>query len=739
MTYASDTAKSQHRVGYYIAFEGISTRIATHPMASYGVSGTFLDCIVEDSLTGGERRLDRNNHVVEDGGLSWTCIASASVLTLFRRRGGDESTIGAVSASATTITDESGSNTWANGTNIHVGREVITLGTHVGSGSYTGCTRGALGSTAIAHDAGERASDVPLFWYTRACTLYAVNLDTGTEKALWYGSLSSAPVFRNGTIEFAASGRMDDICNRPLMSGFREVDVASASYSGGTLVTLDFHAASDEYEFATGSYGGFVLVTAGDKRSIYRFLNTDVGSGQLIVDVSAQVVPSSDASDLGYSSTGRIIDPNEITGSQVKVRQVALVSGYLGRAIASVVTSRYGDETNGAWDVLPGRAPNVTSASDDYFRRRIGAAVPSTWVDIATLQQMTAGSQFDEYWLVEPEKVGDFLYSQAWRTGGYFYIDDDGKLSWQLYAPYTSRGGLPAHTATSEWLVSDAVAWDDEDSAPATALIEANYDPFTQTFKRKLTAMWSEEVPIYGDRAESIAYRTKGLRIGDSSVAGYTQIEAGLERVRARRRHAGRRVSYLLPWKYHNTLIPGYRFTLTDSRLPDGEGGTGISGRAYEVVAWRPDFGAGTVTVECDELPRGWLLGVSAQVASWSSPTLTLSTSGNYGNGFLADDAAIGQDFIVNCGIRVYDASATPPFSASTTLTVTAKSNSTLTTSGTPSFTPAAGDIVVIEDSADTGNTNDVSADVQDFAFGADSSYLIGTGTGYERAGTRWT
>lgn len=741
MTYATDTAKRQHRVGYYIKFEGIPTRIATHDMSAAGVSGTFIVCISEDSISGGELTLDRETHIVSGMGINWTCLANSDALTLFRRRGGDEDLLGGgISSTATSLTTDSGTSPYASNEVVYIGRETLLIGTDGGSGSYTSASRAQYGSYAVEHDADERMSNVPLFWYTRECTLVAVNLDTATEKELWWGSLSSEPVFRSGVIEFTATDRMASILKRPLMSGFREIEPSSTDLSSTNQIVLNLHNATDEYEFALGSYGGFLRVEAEGRVSIYRFGAANIGSSLISLSPNEQYIPNPDDSPASFNVGNRIVNAGIFKDNpSTKVRQVAYFRGHVGRAVAVALTSRIGNETNGAWDILPGRRVNETGAVEKYYQRKVGAGVPVALVDIATLQSMFAGTQHDEYWFDEPMEALAFLRAVAWRTGGYFYINDSGQFSWKEYAPYTVAAALTSYTATSEWIVSDAVCWDDETSAPSSAVIEANYDPFARKFQRRIELRWAEDSHIYGDRFGSVKYEARGMSIGAGTTASYTEAEAYLDRVRARRRYAGRRVSYILPWTLHATMVPGYRFRLTDSRLPDGEGGTGITARPYEVVSYRPDYGAGTVTIEADELPQGWLIAPCAEVTSWSSPTLTLSTTGSYGSGRLSDDASPGLDFPDGCTIRIYDRSATPPFSSSTTLTVTATAATTLSTSGTPSFTPAAGDMIFIDDSADTGNTNDVTADVQNFAYGADSSYLIGTGTGYERAGTRWT
>ena len=80
-------------------------------------------------------------------------------------------------------------------THISLGREVIKLNVHAGSGLYTGCTRGAWGTTATAHSASDfsevfEAIKGPVLRY-RKVTLFRVDLDSATS----YSDLEQLGVF----------------------------------------------------------------------------------------------------------------------------------------------------------------------------------------------------------------------------------------------------------------------------------------------------------------------------------------------------------------------------------------------------------------------------------------------------------------------------------------------------------------------------------------------------------------
>jgi hypothetical protein len=128
------------------------------------------------------------------------------------------------------------------------------------------------------------------------------------------------------------------------------------------------------------------------------------------------------------------------------------------------------------------------------------------------------------------------------------------------------------------------------------------------------------------------------------------------------------------------------------------------------------------------------VIAPSARIASVSgagaNPTLTLTAS------IYDDDGNPANDFPIGCTIEIRD--ATDDYLTTTTLVVASRPSGTqLATTGTPGFTLATRDLVEMRISGDTGNVNDVSADVEDFGFAADSGLLIDSGAD-ERSGPRW-
>ena len=119
-------------------------------------------------------------------GLTMVLSASDRVAALLmrkQRRIDDTLSLG-ISAASTTVTITS---TTLAGEPIWVGDETILLGTHTGSGEYTGCTRGFWGSTAQAHLGSDGVYTVAPTLEGRLVQLIEHNPDTGAEVTRWRG------------------------------------------------------------------------------------------------------------------------------------------------------------------------------------------------------------------------------------------------------------------------------------------------------------------------------------------------------------------------------------------------------------------------------------------------------------------------------------------------------------------------------------------------------------------------
>ncbi len=746
MTYESDVEGGRtHRVGYYVAVDGIASRLATHDMGDFGLSGTYLPVITEGSLRGGGTRLDRARGIVLPATFGFSMADTSAVRAIIRRRGGTEDTLElAINSTQALIETGSGSQTWADGTVVHIGREAITLGTWSGgSGGYGSSVRGAHNTLAYPHLAGAVISDAPRHWYDRRAVLYAVNLDTGTEQAIRAGVISSVPKFENGLWQVEVTDLMT-VLNRPIMHGWDEVPVESVATQTVTVNGSD----TDGVRMQLSDYrqiqdDGFIAISYRGRVGVYYVYSGDLNTSNY-VDVSNTSWRAGDViafdGDNGLAAAG---------SGEVSVRQVGRYSEAPWAVALQVMLSIVGDGTNDAtWDVLPGRS-YVTTTTEDLSAKRVGAGIPAAWVASSGAgtwnTHMGAGGEGTITGIIdEKQRLFDFLTNEIlWRSGGFAYISVDGKLSFQLYKPAHIRAGVD--TLGRDELGHVVSVWDAEDEVPGRAELECNYI-IGQGYQRKVEVIWEDNADLYGEHGRDqnhIRLQTKSLWVDGTGVMlpgvalatqpmPVTSVLLMLDRLRSRVLVGGRRARVRLPWTKHVDTVIGKQYSLTDDRMPDLEGGSGVTSRVYEVVGVDMDFQSGFIEAELEEVIAGAAIAPSCIVGSYASTTITIDTTGPEAGMY---DSNPGSDFAADWVVRIYDASASPPYSSSTTATISSVTASTIVLTSTPSPTPAAGDIVTVEDGADSGNTNADGADVQDFAFGADSSFTVGSPA---RDGPKW-
>lgn len=739
MTYASELS-GKDNIGYYIAFDGIATRIATHDMTAYGLSGTFLNVIVRETMEGRAWKLNRQKGFVEPGGFGCTVMANASVLSLFRRKGGTRTDLTqSVSATATTIPANV---TGLGSTTAYVGMETVTLGTYTGSG-YSGCTRGVNNSVATSHSGGTTLSTVPTGWQHRRCTLNAVNLSTGSEQELGAFLMTSAPRFSNGTFQLDFAG-VGILLKRPCMTGWQEQTAKQVEEAGAITgapawanETVRFYV-DDATHFAyEGSEAAAVKIDVGDKWGIFPLVGTSP------ITINAPSSPDTIVIAMSIRLPGGTLGYDDVLSADagsVTLRQVAILRGRPGLVAARLLVSDLGDGTNGSLDDYVGQPANATSGSFLQPRKRTGAAIPAAWVDTDSFLQ---APETREMFLVldEQRPALDILTEEIlWRMGGYVYDSPDGLITFKQYAPETIRNAATA-VGNSVYGRAAVAAIDDEDTILSRASVKCNYHP-KDGFQKTIEVVFSTEENLMGEAQQELELESRSLTVagnhGGLLTEGNTAFEtvvAMLERLHARYKLGGRRVAMLMPWHWSERIRIGQRISLTDERMPDLAGSLGVSGLVMEVVEYDPDYTLGNVVVTVEEVLTGVRHGPSAIVASHASNVITLKDTGPHGDGKLFEDNP-GLLFLTDSIVRWRFAAT--DYNTYEDGEVSARTANTVTLKNTPTIAPSADDLLVMLDGDDTGNANSSGADVQDYAAGADASYVVGAGETWEREGPVW-
>ena len=201
---------------------------------------------------------------------------------------------------------------------------------------------------------------------------------------------------------------------------------------------------------------------------------------------------------------------------------------------------------------------------------------------------------------------------------------------------------------------------------------------------------------------------------------------------------ASHRIRMIFPWKMYFKTEIGKHLNVIDTRLPSHVDSGSLDSK-FEVVGRDINISDGTIIVDFEGVPSGVLVAPSVHVLSYNSGTqeVTIDSSGVLGDTILYDEEG-ANDFPKTCNIRIWRAASNFSTYEDNSLGLATLDN-VVQLKSAPTVSPAAGDIITILDGDDEGpaNLNHVGADVQDFAYGADSSYQIGTGS-YLRDGPRW-
>lgn len=708
-------------VGFFVDFDGIETRLSTHAFTD----GATYIARLTSAPNGAGQTLDRQQGVVKPGGFSIAAHeTTANALgAFFARRGGTTGPlVEGISASATTI--KVLDSDFADGSTVYLGQETITLGTYATSPArYTGCTRGAHGSEAIAHQVSSEISNRPRFWLGRRATLYEVNLATGTSAAIRSGLISGSPQFSQGewtvdTIDLST------VLARPISTGWNEEPILDIATTWDTVI----FSVADADLF--GGDDDVVRVTTGDGVIFYEISATDNASTPNTITVwknssksGGTLLALTDDLDLGKAS----------------IRQVAVIDAPPALAALQVLLSQLGDGTNDAThDALIGIAP--TGGDGTQARKLTGAGIPASYIDTASWEDASRG-EVGRFVIDESMSALDFLWREIlWRLGGFVFINGEGKIAFKRYDPGTVDSSLDVYTET-DLASTDIHVVDDEKEVIGGAEIECNWDPADRKYKHKTTLVFAETQEIYGTKANFLKLSSRSLRIGGvdpANLASNPVSEAILTslflRQHARTRLGLVRIRVAFKWRHHLRLFVGYRFKLTLATPPNGEGTVGFTSTICEVVSLAPENNTGRVVVECEVMPTGKIVAPALKVVAISG----LQIIGDSGDKLAPMPVGIQAPlFPVGSEVRIFDASSTPPFSVSEVQRVTACGNvATVTVNALPSsFTLAAGDVLKLIWTADTGFPNGIGADVNDHAMVADASDEV---DGERSLATRW-
>lgn len=723
---------------------------------------TSINALVKDTIKPEGSELDYDQMVVGPSGMSVSIRSTPTIDRFFERRRTPRTRLTApVTNLATTLNVQNTSGFGAGGV-AYVDRECILVG-GTGTNTLTTVTRAyaALPNQSLqAHQDGAFVQGSPTHLRGRMAELrFHVGDQVRLVGRYVLDSYSHNGVNNTWDLRFADAMHM--ILERPLATGMDGIRVqaigVTASSDTPSQPLLKLTLAGDWQWLPTTLTGGLrVVITLGEDVNDGKPIITPVvsinGTGDLFIKHDAITAWLGDAVSGGVTGTTDPTGPlgRDFSVDGISCRLCYVLNGPPMRDLLRVLLSDRGNgDNNATYDVLFGTSTSgstSTTVSDGALDRRFGAGIRAALLDLTTLANDDVLAEQGIGWSyvldsTKQAKVIDLLTEVGIQLGGFFFLNGAGQLSFKrlsgLYASPVVVARIPqSHVDINE----SHVSVDDESLAVHSIIIECNCDPLTDKLMGKVTIRDMRMYETFRDSASAVTWKLKGLVVdvpqqngGQSAVttgsmpAIYEELVARFDKIVHRRMVGVPVYTLTLPFRYH-TLLPGDVIAVTCEALRTFAGGT-LNNTPLEVVSVSGiDLEYGTVTITAHGTWAAKPVSPSSVVQSWAGgppQVITLVTNHRYGGG-----ASPGDYWPVGWKLRLLDRSADPPFSlASGVLTVTAKTATTVTVTGTVGFTPVNGDILVQSQYDDANSTaqNTAGFAQRDYAFQADTGGRLGT------------
>ena len=336
-------------------------------------------------------------------------------------------------------------NTALAGDVVYVDDEAILVGTHTGSGVYTGCTRGFWGTTATSHGAGVQVYTSNPFINFRRIVLLEIDRSTGTELVKWRGFVDEVKTDDTGkTIRVSCMELWATVAGAAVNKGAPKLRVSGGIVEGTAFGRPIFigSARHDGRRVRPSSSSawyqlGDTLVPATATVSRATF------DGPPAYWLGAPVFSTENKYDAGYEVL--LVDQSGLGSTD------DLAYPYHPLAISMALMVSADGNTASAYDVL----------GEDW-----GLAIPESLFDVATIDALiasTAQIKIDRMllgWDGEPVIVVDTIREKLLRPYGFFLtVTDAGLLSFARLEPTAIDVGLAAE-ASPVTPIPERLSWE---------------------------------------------------------------------------------------------------------------------------------------------------------------------------------------------------------------------------------------------------------------------------------------
>jgi hypothetical protein len=715
---ASADVGHDHRL--YVTIEGISNVFQDDDVdvPTALVAATYTRCKCLTSVAVDERSLDALKRRQIGGGITIRLVEddSGTLRTLFSPRRRRVAYVSAAHTSADVTINMSTNSALPSAGNIYVGGETIAY-TALGVNTITGCTRGAFGSRAAAlfgsSENGQAIYTQPPSWVGRKVTLggYFLNDDGSAPTSAAMGAvlgtfeIASPPQYvGNGIWEIACVDRIDGILSRGLYVAMQSIESFSspivnlsstgASANAGGLQGSIYVMDSEVYKVSSPT-----VPSAGDYSYLLLEHTKEKGWWQIVR------IDSFGSSSGTYNAVINVRDDDLCTKQPPKdengrrppytfksARLVSFLKGESDRVLFKLLTSIYGDASNGADDVLRG-AKRVDYDGVDW---RLGAGIPRS--DLDTTAFSSIGNSSEWWWFLhEPTTAEEVLREWCLTNDAYIFTKPDGTLSAKSLADVSAS----VLTIDDGMIVGDVKVSYDEQNVFPHVILKATYNRASEKFEGAIEVHDAELAERYPNRDETLTIESKSTRLIYTGTFGTQLICAPCVNVTSLQRRLrrfqieeGARAAGIV--SFRGTLACarlniGDVVTLTCSEAPNLEGGT-LSSQRCRVVSVKPIYDDGLVELRVQMLAKPRLISPAGLITNVAGNVVTLSTTSPEA----PVDGNPGFCFGPNVNVKLWDISA----NTFVRYTVTAVTGSTVTLSGAPAGVALNEDILTLDDFA---------------------------------------
>jgi hypothetical protein len=518
----------------------------------------------------------------------------------------------------------------------------------------------------------------------------------------------------DGKWEIQCSELSDEFYKRKIGSGLREVQLevpTQITSDAPNVLDLEVGNAAAS-QFVVGDQATQVLLRDDADQALCFYL-TDDGSSSIEMSMDPQQATNYDGVGGGAGILWGPFHPIK------SARHVAILTDSGASIALMVLTSRTGDQTNGAFDRLPG----LERAELNGDSWRMGAGILETEIDTGAFIALGDGGGALWSYVIDGEAtVADFLFEFCLHYNCVAYVTRAGKLSVRAIASSTNDATVTV--GESMMLGTARVSTEyDEDVIKPRVSINCNYDPITSEFAGTINLLDGKLSDRYPGEGDSLLLSSKTIVV-EGYPLGKLRTAAGFQAITRPPMTLTALQSLLRPimvtqgrgraFVSSRYLLDVMQVELGDlinlsAPTPNFEGG--YVDQLARVVGLGPFWDEACAEATFELLDKPYVIAPAGVCVSAAAEVITLET----GTIEADDPATPGRMFADDSAVILFDVST----GTIEDHVVASHTDTTVSLVSAPGFVVAAGDLLLPgrQGDADSSLVNDDGFDALDFIY----------------------